>query len=120
MFFSIYKKLYSLSTRITEEVGFDVNYTKKKCNLKIFILFYIFFQIMTIFTGGAILNVIGIFVAIFAVTYTYFQWTFQTWKRKKVPYVKPKFPYGNLQSPSKPISISEDVYNIVKKAEEQG
>lgn len=75
---------------------------------------------MAIFTASIILNVFGILLTIFAVTYTYFQWAFQTWKRKKIPYLEPKFPYGNLQTLSKPISFPEDVYNIVKKANKQG
>lgn len=75
---------------------------------------------MEIFTGFVLVDIFGIIVAILTVIYAYFQWIYQTWKRKNVPYLQPKFPFGNRKPIFKAESIGEDVFNIVKQAQQKG
>lgn len=82
--------------------------------------FRIFFQIMAIFSGNILLDLLGVIISLFAVIYTFFQWNYQTWRRKSIPYFKPKFPYGNLPSKGKQKSDSETMFDVVEKAKEQG
>lgn len=46
-----------------------------------------------------VVNVIGVLVAFVVTLVTYFQWNFQYWKKKNVPYLEPKFPFGNMENP---------------------
>lgn len=75
---------------------------------------------MAIFTGNILLDLFGVIIALFAVVYAFFQWNYQTWERKKIPYYKPSFPYGNLPSQGKQKSDSEIIFSVVEKAKEQG
>ncbi|CAH0554485.1 unnamed protein product [Brassicogethes aeneus] len=47
-------------------------------------------------SSSLLLDVIGVIVAIIAVIYTWFKWSYGHWKRKNVPYIEPSFPFGNV------------------------
>lgn len=52
------------------------------------------------------------------VTMGYLKYQYQYWKKKKVPYLEPKFPFGNLKGFPKGIGIgkiSYDFYHEFKK-----
>lgn len=72
------------------------------------------------FTGVILLDLFGIFVAICVVIYAYFQWIYQHWKRRNIPYLEPKFPSGNKEPLYKAIPLGEDIYNVVEKAKKKG
>lgn len=75
---------------------------------------------MALFTGVLLIDLLGFLVAIFTVIYAYFQWIYQTWKRKNIPYFEPSFPLGNKQPLSKGVPLGDDVFNTVAKAKKQG
>lgn len=55
---------------------------------------------MTIITNNLLLDLLGIFVALVAVVYTYFKWSLKYWeKRNVIVPVEPTFPLGNLRNP---------------------
>lgn len=75
---------------------------------------------MELITGIILADVISLFILITVVVYTYFQWMFQFWKRKNVPYFEPKFPFGNRYYSKKDSSITEDISECVEKAKRRG
>lgn len=77
---------------------------------------------MALFTGNVLLDLTAVIIALLLVVYVHFQWTYQIWKRKKIPYLEPKFPYGNLPLGVfiKQTSLHESVFQMVKKAKKQG
>jgi cytochrome P450 family 6 len=44
-------------------------------------------------------NAISIAVVLVAVFFGYYKWTYFYWEKRKVPYLRPKIPYGNSVSP---------------------
>lgn len=84
------------------------------------VLTYLCFTDMSIFTGIIFLDVFGIIVALIFVLYSYILWIYQTWKRKNVPYFKPIFLFGNKQPSKEGVSLGEDVFKIVEKAQKKG
>lgn len=75
---------------------------------------------MAIFTGNILIDVVAVLLAIFAVIYANFMWNYQYWKRKNIPYLKPRFPYGNMQVPFQGISLGDDISNIANQAKKRG
>lgn len=55
---------------------------------------------MTIITNNLLLDIFGVLVAIFAIIYTYFKWSYKYWERRNVvvPF-EPEFPFGNMGNP---------------------
>ncbi|CAH0555970.1 unnamed protein product [Brassicogethes aeneus] len=49
-------------------------------------------------SGSFLVDAIGIFVALFAVIYTSFKWSYGYWRRKNLQYMEPTFPFGNMES----------------------
>lgn len=55
---------------------------------------------MATITSNLLLDLIGVFVALLAVVYTFFKWSFSYWKKRNVPVVvEPSIPFGNLENP---------------------
>lgn len=75
---------------------------------------------MALLMRNVFLDITGIIVVILVVIYASFLWIYQTWKRKKVPYFEPTFPFGNLQPMTKQISQQDDVVSIITNAKKQG
>jgi cytochrome P450 family 6 len=44
-------------------------------------------------------DLIGIVVALVAITIGYYKWIYQYWQRKNLPFLEPRIPYGNLINP---------------------
>nr|QZM07475.1 cytochrome P450 monooxygenase CYP6SY1 [Lasioderma serricorne] len=44
-------------------------------------------------------DLLAVFSAVFVVLFSYFQWTYNYWERKKVPFLKPSIPFGNTGNP---------------------
>lgn len=76
----------------------------------------VLFQIMSIFTESLLVDLVGIVIAIIAVLYAYIEWNYQTWKRKNIPYIKPKLSFSIKQE----VPIGDVVANIVNQAKERG
>lgn len=47
--------------------------------------------------------------------YLYVKWTYNYWKRSKIQYIEPKFPFGNLQVVEKLEHTSLQLATIYKK-----
>lgn len=75
---------------------------------------------MALLTGFILIDILAVTVAIFAVIYAYFQWTYLTWKRKNVPFFQPTFPLGNKQPLNKLVSLGEDIFLVVQEAKRKG
>lgn len=75
---------------------------------------------MSIFTGSVLADIIGVLLSILFVIYIYFIWSFQTWRRKNVPYFDPNFPNGNRIPISKGVPFGEDIFNLGLKAKKKG
>ncbi|EFA12632.1 cytochrome P450 6a2 [Tribolium castaneum] len=41
------------------------------------------------------LDLVGVFIALFAILFAYFKWTYQYWSQKNVPFIQPTIPFGN-------------------------
>jgi cytochrome P450 family 6 len=63
-------------------------------------------------------DLIGISVAILAVVLVYYKWTYQYWRRRNLPYLEPRIPFGNNDSPFRqkdyPGMIVKRHYDIMK------
>jgi cytochrome P450 family 6 len=63
-------------------------------------------------------DLIGISVAILAVVLVYYKWTYQYWRRRNLPYLEPRIPFGNNDSPFRqkdyPGMIVKRQYDIMK------
>lgn len=44
-------------------------------------------------------SVLPVIVSLIAIIAVYFKWSFQYWKRKNIPFLKPLVPWGNVPSP---------------------
>ena len=70
---------------------------------------------MGFLSDSLLLEVGTLLTSTVAVVYIYFKWSFTYWKKRNVPYIKPKFPFGNLLDvifTRKTLGdIIEDVYN---------
>ncbi|KAJ3618423.1 hypothetical protein MTP99_006420 [Tenebrio molitor] len=42
-------------------------------------------------------NLISVVVALLVVTVAYWKWKYQYWKRRNVPYLEPRIPFGNME-----------------------
>lgn len=55
---------------------------------------------MTFITNNLLLDLLGVLVALLAVIYTYFKWSFKYWERRNIPVpFEPRFPFGNVGNP---------------------
>lgn len=79
---------------------------------------YVFLQTAAIITEVALVNVIGIFVVIFAIIFTYLQWTSWYWKKRNVPYLEPIFP--DCYNMSKLQTFSDNLSSMVQQAKSKG
>jgi cytochrome P450 family 6 len=63
-------------------------------------------------------DLIGISIAILAVVLVYYKWTYQYWRRRNLPYLEPRIPFGNNDSPFRqkdyPGMIVKRHYDIMK------
>lgn len=75
---------------------------------------------MFLVNDSLIFNLFVSLSTFFVVIYVYFQWVYQTWDRKKVPYFKPTFPLGNRKAVRQPVSIGEDIFMLTKAAKANG
>ncbi|KAJ8936054.1 hypothetical protein NQ318_004955 [Aromia moschata] len=76
---------------------------------------------MSISTGSCWVDLIGICTALVAVAYAYFKWSFGYWKRRNVPYLEPKIPFGNLGDHfNKKMSDSECFEKMYSEAKSKG
>ena len=70
---------------------------------------------MGFLSDSLLLEVGTLLTSTVAVVYIYFKWSITYWKKRNVPYIKPKFPFGNLLDvifTRKTLGdIIEDVYN---------
>nr|QZM07449.1 cytochrome P450 monooxygenase [Lasioderma serricorne] len=66
----------------------------------------------------SLLDLIGIFVALFIVVLTYYKWSFKHWERKKLPYLEPKFPLGCI--PKKRMRVGDIVMEWYKEIKRRG
>lgn len=73
-----------------------------------------------IFSGNALVDIFAVLVSLGIVVYAYFQWNYQYWKRRNVPYLKPTFPFGNRNVFGKPQSLEQDTFNLTKEAKARG
>lgn len=72
---------------------------------------------MAVLTGDFRLDLVALLVTVIVTIYLYFQWSYQYWKRKNIPYLEGFFPFGSIESPFKktaPESLAEK-YSIVKE-----
>ncbi|KAJ3618159.1 hypothetical protein MTP99_006184 [Tenebrio molitor] len=44
-------------------------------------------------------DLVAISVAILTIVVAYYKWTYQYWRRRNFPYLKPRIPFGNNLSP---------------------
>jgi cytochrome P450 family 6 len=51
---------------------------------------------MGFLSDSLLLEVGTLLTFILALVYIYFKWSFTYWKKRNVPYIEPKFPFGNL------------------------
>lgn len=53
------------------------------------------------------------------IIYIYFKWSFQYWKRKGVPFLMPRIPFGNVENTFSgkraPGVVAKDNYNELKR-----
>jgi len=70
---------------------------------------------MGFLSDSLLLEVGTLLTFILALVYIYFKWSFTYWKKRNVPYIEPKFPFGNfidMVLTRKPIAnICVDIYN---------
>lgn len=61
----------------------------------------------------------ALFVALLATAYLYIQHLFSYWKRRGIPFMKPKFPFGNfIKTFSQKLAISEELKEIYSSTNE--
>lgn len=77
------------------------------------------FQANAMSFGWILWNFLGVVTALLAVSFAYFKWTYQYWKKKNVPYFEPKIPFGNLSNPFR-VPLGDAIAEIYKKAKEKG
>lgn len=56
---------------------------------------------MSILTTYILFDLVGIILILLGSVYLYFHWIYGHWERKGVFYIKPSFPFGNLENPVK-------------------
>ncbi|KAJ8936056.1 hypothetical protein NQ318_004957 [Aromia moschata] len=72
---------------------------------------------MGITSGSLMVDLIGVFVALVAVIYAYFKWSYQYWNNRNVPYLEPTIPFGSLENAfNKKFSESEWTVKIYTEA----
>nr|XP_008200098.2 PREDICTED: probable cytochrome P450 6a23 [Tribolium castaneum] len=65
--------------------------------------------------------VISVFITLITVTFAYYKWIYQYWERKKLPYLKPTIPYGNITSPfNRKENIAVTFQNIYEEMKTRG
>ncbi|KAJ3642932.1 hypothetical protein Zmor_025678 [Zophobas morio] len=47
-------------------------------------------------------HLLAVSATLIAIVFAYFKWSFQYWQRRNLNYLKPKFPFGNAESPLRP------------------
>lgn len=67
---------------------------------------------MVIFTGNALVDLLGVITALLLVIFAYFKWTYTYWERKNVPYLEPSIPFGNF---SNPLNIKESFSDTIRR-----
>lgn len=77
-----------------------------------------FVHFISVTMADSISTCIVFITTVILVTLAYLKYQYQYWKKKKVPYLEPKFPFGNLKGFPKGIGIgkiSYDFYHEFKK-----
>lgn len=66
-------------------------------------------------------DILAVAITFCIVLYTWFQWSYQYWKRRNVPYLEPSFPFGNINPPlnSKEL-IGEEIARLCRQAKANG
>ncbi|XP_018577090.1 probable cytochrome P450 6a14 isoform X2 [Anoplophora glabripennis] len=76
---------------------------------------------MAFYSGSLLLDLLGLLIAVIAVGYAYFSWSYQYWKKKNIPYLEPVAPWGNFQSPfSTNKSFGEQMVDFYRQAKPKG
>lgn len=75
---------------------------------------------MMVFLGIDLTVLFGILFAICAVVYGHFLWSFQYWKKRRVPFFEPSFPWGSLNFFSNDGTPGDDLIPLVKAAYKNG
>lgn len=76
---------------------------------------------MVVRLGIFFYEIIGIFLAVTILFVVYCKWAFRYWKKRGVPFVKPRIPWGSLQSHHRPsIPMSEEFAQIYNNARKEG
>ncbi|CAH0555972.1 unnamed protein product [Brassicogethes aeneus] len=71
-------------------------------------------------SGSFLVDAVGVVVALLAILYTSFKWSFGYWKRKNFPYMEPSIPFGNLENALLPKKVplfenTQNWYNYGKE-----
>ncbi|KAF2902947.1 hypothetical protein ILUMI_03247 [Ignelater luminosus] len=60
-------------------------------------------------------------IALIVCMYVYYKWSFQYWKKKGIPYLEPRIPFGTMQNPFwKPKPFGEEHRKLYSIAKEKG
>lgn len=54
---------------------------------------------VSVLESGLIINTIGLFVVFLISALAYIKWSHQYWHNRRVPFIKPKIPFGNVEPP---------------------
>lgn len=66
-------------------------------------------------------DLLAVLLALLIVVYTWFKWSFQYWKKRNVPNLEPRFPYGNTEPPARrTVDFGTNIHEICNKAKEKG
>lgn len=67
-----------------------------------------------------ILGLVGALVAIITFIYVYFQWKFQYWLKRNVPYFPPSIPWGNMEPFNRKMPPTEEIVLLTEEAFKRG
>jgi len=69
----------------------------------------------------ALVEILGIFIAIGVGIVTYFKWIYKYWEKRNVPFLEPTIPFGNLENPfTRKYTPGVYVKNIYHQLKSQG
>ncbi|KAJ8944237.1 hypothetical protein NQ314_009514 [Rhamnusium bicolor] len=76
---------------------------------------------MAIVTGVMLIDILGIFAALFAIVYTSYKWRYRYWEKRNVPTFEPSIPFGNLKNPSTATeNKGSQIAKLYKQAKSKG
>lgn len=71
--------------------------------------------------AAIVINLFSIVVSVVVVIITYIKWRHQYWSRRRIPFLVPSIPFGNLQNPAKKrYSIGFHIKNLYDEAKRKG